>query len=213
MFRMLRNQVADAMAHEAATGELSSYVCGLFADMCGNDPSCAAQIENKSALAIGFIQQYVQATPMLLDAVLEASRAQGVESELMPVLIAAEDYFLQSVDFIPDHLGLVGVVDDAYLAQSLLQRLSDAHKAESGEALLPFDLTASNSLIRRMIGEPSATSLDAAVQEALGLPEVQVSREVLASKVGSLRVNGAPAITAVPTTDGVNLHLGALGNG
>ncbi|MGE3107158.1 MAG: hypothetical protein AB7G11_07025 [Phycisphaerales bacterium] len=212
MFRELQRQVSDALAHEAATGELAAYAMGVFGDMCGNDPSRGTQIETKTELAVAFIRQYVQATPLLLEAIESAAEAANVKHDLLPVLTAAEDYFLQSVDFIPDHLGLAGVIDDAYLAQSLLQVLSDSHKGCCGEALIPFDLAPANALIRRMIGEPTATSLDAAVQEALGLPDVQTARESLARKVKALRLAGAPAFPALAIDDDMNLQLGALGN-
>lgn len=212
MFKALRNQVADALAHESATGELTCYVCGVFADMCGNDPACAAKIELNAAQAIGFIRQYVGSTPRLLDAVHDASRAAGVESSLIPVLVAAEDYFLRSVDFIPDHLGLVGVLDDAYLAHSLLQQLSDSHRASTGAPLLPIDLARANALVRHMLGPTATNSLDAAVQEALGLPEVQLARESLAQRIKSLPLAPLELVTSIPDAAGMNLQLGALGN-
>ncbi len=211
MLRRLTRQVADALDHETATHALSTYIRSVFCEQCGSDPHCADAIESRTELTLAFIRQYVQASPMLLSAVLAAAAQADVEGDLNPVLIAAEDYFLQSVDFIPDHLGLVGMVDDAYLTQSLLQAISDSHRARTGAALLPFDLAPANILMRRLIGEPTATALDAAVREAIGLPDVQIAREHLAAKVKSLRLEmNTWIVPPKSTSDDMDIHLGAL---
>lgn len=211
MIRKLKAQVVDALDHEAATHTLATYIRSVFCEQCGSDPHCADAIESRTQLTIGFIREYVQSTPMLLSEVLAAATEAGVYEDLLPVFTVAEDYFLQSVDLIPDHLGLVGMVDDAYLTHSLLQLISDSHRAKTGSTLMPFDLAPANMLMRRLIGEPTATALDAAVREAIGIPEVQVARERLAAKVKSLRL-ATTADVGVPVTavDDMDVHLGAL---
>jgi uncharacterized membrane protein YkvA (DUF1232 family) len=211
MIRKLTTQVADALDHETATHTLSTYIRSVFCEQCGSDPHCADAIESRTELSVAFIRQYVQATPMLLDAVMKGAHDAGVIGELVPVLTAAADYFMQSADFMPEHLGLLGMVDDSYLTHSMLQALSESHQIRTGSSLLPFDLGPANSLMRRMIGEPTATALDAAVREAIGLPNVQVARERLASKVKSLKLAQSQCINAPQTwADDMDIHLGAL---
>jgi hypothetical protein len=93
-----------------------------------------------------------------------------------------------------------------------VQRLCDSHHAKTGVRLMSIDLTPANELMRRMIGEPVATALDATVREIMGLPDVQTARERLQKCVARLKVRmPQPYEGEVTLGDDLDLHIGALG--
>ncbi len=211
MLKNLMNQVEDAIAREAATRELATYVRGFFSDQCGGDPRRAGDIESKTDFAMSFIFSYVQGAPALLASLFRAGRDAGVHDDLIPVFLAAEDYFLQSADVLPDHLGLAGLADDAYLAQSLLWRLSFEHFRLTFSPLIPYELSPANALMRTMIGEPAATTLDAGIDAAMGVRDVQIAREHLAQKVRTLQLDIPPPPALPPgANQGMELRLASL---
>lgn len=212
MLNRLERQVNDALAHEDATQALARLIRGIMIERYGSDPRRADVIEQHTDAALAFIRTYVANTPAVIRSMMEASSDAGVSDDLMPVFVAADDYFLQAVDFIPDHLGLVGLLDDSYMVQALVQRICDAHFSRTQVRLLTFNLTPANTLVRHMIGEPMATALDATVRHVMELPDVQTARERLERCVARLKMRLAdPYTTCVCPFDDLDLHLGALG--
>lgn len=210
--KRLERKVVDALAHEQATGTLARMVRGVMIECHGSGSRHADLIERRSEEALAFIQKYVRSTPDIVQAMIEAASDAGLSDDLAPVFIAGEDYFLRTQDYIPDHLGLAGVTDDAYMVQALVQRLCDSHHAKTGVRLMSIDLTPANELMRRMIGEPVATALDATVREIMGLPDVQTARERLQKCVARLKVRmPQPYENEVAPGDDLDLHIGALG--
>ena len=65
--------------------------------------------------------------------------------------------------------------------------------------------------MRRMIGEPVATALDATVYEILILPDVQTARERMEKSMARLKMRmPQPYETEMISGDDLNLHIGAL---
>ena len=209
--RQLERKVTDAMAHEQGTGVLTRMVRGVMIDRHGSGPHSAELIETRTEQAMAFINRYVEAAPEIVASLMDAASDAGLSDDFAPVFLAAEDYFLRSQDYIPDHLGLAGVTDDAYVVQSLVQRLCDMHHARTGTRLLSVDLTPANELMRRMIGEPVATALDATVYEILILPDVQTARERMEKSMARLRMRmPQPYEAEMVSGDDLNLNIGAL---
>jgi hypothetical protein len=209
--RQLQRKVTDAVAHEQGTGVLTRMVRGVMIDCHGPGAHRAELIETRTEQAMAFIHRYVEATPEIVASLMDAASDAGLSDDFSPVFVAAEDYFMRAQDYIPDHLGLAGVTDDAYMVQSLVQRLCDMHHARTGTRLLSLDLTPANELMRRMIGEPVATALDATVYEILGLPDVQTARDRLEKSMTRLKMRmPQPYETELISGDDLNLHIGAL---
>ena len=70
----------------------------------------------------------LEQVPDLIDAVAEAAAAARVGDAVAPILEAAEEYFLDADDLLPDSLGILGLMDDMYLALSLLQSVSEQYR-------------------------------------------------------------------------------------
>lgn len=128
--------------------------------------------------AMQFVIEYVEHAPALIEMIEQSATEAGIYDEVSPILKAAEDYFLAADDLIPDNLGLLGLMDDAYLAHCLIQAIADRYKAQLGSDLLPADMAETNALFRNLVEEPCATMLDERVRATLnGLtvePEIQM---------------------------------------
>ncbi len=125
---------------------------------------------------VGLVIAYIEHAPALMMAIDEAAAQKGVQADVQAILNATENYFLAPDDIIPDHYGLVGLLDDAYLSHSLMEAISERHKLQSGRSLLPIEAHALNTFIRRLIGVPFISILDehvSATMESLGVePEI-----------------------------------------
>lgn len=116
---------------------------------------------------VAFVKLYIQLVPVYLGQGSVAARQAGLSEEMAQMGSALESYWFQRDDTIPDHLGLIGVMDDAYASLSLLQSLSDYCKQSTGQSLITIDLTGPNKFIRTLIGEPAATMLDQQVNATI----------------------------------------------
>ena len=87
-------------------------------------------------------------------------RVVGLQSEMKLILETVQSYWVEGDDVIPDELGVIGLLDDAYCSMTSLQAVSDHYRLQAGKHLFPDDLTAANKAMRRIIGEPYATELD-----------------------------------------------------
>jgi uncharacterized membrane protein YkvA (DUF1232 family) len=165
----IRKQIRQALAHDAKTGTVAQLYCQACR-VSGREPT-QADVEG----AVTFVRQYVEHAPAILEALQTAASEAGVIQQVMPILEAAENYFLQPMDFIPDQLGLVGLTDDAYVVHVLVQKAAGQYEQQTGHRLLPLqmDFSQANAMMRTLIGEPVATQLDMAVAQTFVAPQLQ----------------------------------------
>ena len=123
--------------------------------------------ESEAEKVVDFVAEYIEYAPALMMIIEEAAAATGAEADVQPILDATEDYFLAPDDIIPDHYGLVGLLDDAYLTHTLVEAISDRYKSRTGESLLSIDVHETNMFMRRLIGEPFVGILDEHVSTTL----------------------------------------------
>lgn len=116
---------------------------------------------------IELLCEYVERAPQLLDSCWSAAQQAGVAEEAAPILETAAHYFIEPQDFIPDQMGLYGLIDDAYLTHCFVGQTSDLYRQYSGTPLLPLDLAPMNAVARAVIGEPLASQLDQAVDATI----------------------------------------------
>ena len=164
---------------------------------------------------VNFVREYVEHAPALLDQIFTAAKKAGILNQVKPILEAAEEYFFAPIDVIPDHLGLLGLVDDAYLTHSLVQAISNMYQANSGSTLLPLDLTEVNQFIRNLIGEPQASMLDAGVANVLNGTAFQQSLNQFLQLSPGTMINMAggpdPIWGNASVEEIANVRLGAMG--
>ena len=113
--------------------------------------------------AVSFAREYVEHVPYYLEQGDSAAKQLGLAAEMGQMLRELEAYWFEANDIIPDHLGLMGLTDDAYASILLLQSLSDYCQATLGRPLLQQNLTQANQAMRQVIGEQAASLLEQSV--------------------------------------------------
>ncbi len=157
----IQRQIEAAKAVERRTGILYRAVANLAKQ---NGVSISALQAGK---VTDFVVAYIEQAPAIMRVVEETAAKNGELPSVQAILDAIEDFFLLPDDIIPDHLGLAGLLDDAYLAHTLLATISGECESQSGNSLLPIGACESNSFIRRLIGEPFVSMLDEHVSKIL----------------------------------------------
>jgi uncharacterized membrane protein YkvA (DUF1232 family) len=162
---------------------------------------------------VSFVSEYIEHAPALMTLIEKAAANSGAQHHVQPILDATEIYFLAPDDIIPDHLGLVGLLDDAYLTHSLIQTISDRYKSQSGKSLLPLETHNDNAFVRRLIGEPFVSILDDRVSATLGDLSVQqnISQTMIALGQMNLSSGPDPIWGNAHGSGTVDARLGAIG--
>ena len=162
----IRTQIEEGKIIEQQSGVLRLAVV----DLAKLDGVRVTELQVKKI--IDFVTEYIEHAPALMMIIEETAAMNGAQPDVQPILDVIEDYFLAADDIIPDHYGLVGLLDDAYLTHMLVEAISNRHKSQTGKSLLPIDAHETNTFIRRLIGEPFVSILDEHVATTLdGLSE------------------------------------------
>ncbi|MFC1531038.1 YkvA family protein [Gemmatimonadota bacterium] len=205
----VEGMIADALADEQRTGRLAN----ALRERAAAQGRAAGEEELNGA--VGFVSEYVEHVPAYLRDGLEAARMVGREAEMAEVIREATEYWLTESDIIPDRLGLLGILDDAYCSLTLMQAVSDRHEEESGRALFSRNLKAANASMRNLIGEPTASQIDMYVGTRLSAdPMTQMVRALTAMSAhrGAFPIPKRDRIWGDrPTEEIVQARLGRLG--
>lgn len=114
-----------------------------------------------------FVIAYVEQVPYMLKVAATAAANVGLVEEMEQIVNMVLSYWEQDEDVIPDHLGIIGLLDDAYCSLTTLQAVSDHYQLQTGKHMFPEDLTAANRVMRKIIGDPYVTDLDRFVNNAI----------------------------------------------
>jgi uncharacterized membrane protein YkvA (DUF1232 family) len=114
-----------------------------------------------------FVFSYIEQVPYMMTVAWTAASNVGLENEMRRILEMVESYWAEGDDVIPDDLGVIGLLDDAYCSLTSLQAVSDHYQLQTGKHLFPNDLSVANQAMRRIIGEPYASELDRIVIGAM----------------------------------------------
>ena len=178
----LRASVDEAIAHEQKTGTLARLVLTSLQKRYPSESE--SELSARSDAVVGAIRRYVEAMPAVVDAAVAAAEDAGVRESIEPMFATALSYVDEELDFIPDSLGLAGLVDDAYLVHNLMQEMSQRHRALTGKDLVPAASFEESQRIRRLIGEPTATRLDVAVVAFARRANVKEVVEQVCERIG-----------------------------
>ena len=114
---------------------------------------------------MNFIEHYVETTPSLMDTIWVELDKRGSLPQFQPIFDTMFNYWGAQYDVIPDHLGLVGILDDAYLTKRLLENINAQVSSRAGQPLIAIDLAAENRMMRTLLGELVAVQLEAIVTQ------------------------------------------------
>lgn len=201
----ITRMIQDAVADEERTGRLGKFV-EEAARQRGSKPT-------KDAVrgVVAFVREYAEHVPLFMEQAASAAQQLGLASEMGQMLQELESYWFEDNDLIPDHLGLVGLADDAYATLFLLQALSDYCQTTFGRPLLPLNLTAANQGMRGFIGDPAVSILEQRV--GVTLANAMMHRLLGQISAGGFAFPSAPdPIWGNASIDEiVNARLGAMG--
>lgn len=130
---------------------------------------------------VQFVIGYVEQVPYMLKVASTAAANVGLENEMEQILDMVRSYWSLDLDVIPDHLGVIGLLDDAYCSLSSLQSVSDHYQLQTGKYLFPDDLSAANRVMRKIIGDPYVEELDRFVTKAVKEAGIMQAVKLLAS--------------------------------
>lgn len=175
--------------------------------------SGASLTTQQQADCLAFVTAYVCETPDIMEAAFHAAQQAEVLRLVEPIFEAAIRYWVEPHNYIPDDLGLIGLVDEAYLTRLFMETISNLHQQQTGGPLLHIDLGPPNRVMRNLIGEPVATQLDAVVGHTVATQAVQTGIQQLSVFTGGLGL-GVPHVGRPSYYDiqhEVDVRLGAMG--
>ena len=172
----IRKQIRQAWDDEARSGAFARLIRQQLEHTgasAGDDSSTVADILDSWRAQLELIPELFH---NLRDAAEEAWIADGVE----PVLAMAQHYFVDPDDVLPDRHGVLGLLDDMYLALSVIHAVSEAQRTRVGQPLLDADLTDLIDAVRPLFTGQRLAALDARIEQSLARPELVRSLEQLA---------------------------------
>lgn len=175
----IRNMIAKASKVEEKTGILHKLLYNSL------KVQSAEMKEQGAKELIPAIKNYIAHVPDLLDEAERVTRNTPWWIYVSPILEASQQYFFNPEDLIPDRLGLIGLLDDAYLAHTLLQSVSDRFKLQYGKPLLSEDMTDANAYIRNFLGKDISSALDNYARTLIEGPDIQSMIQQLFAYAGN----------------------------
>ncbi|MCS6303495.1 MAG: hypothetical protein H8K07_07505 [Nitrospira sp.] len=160
---------------------------------------------------VNFVREYAEHVPLFLEQASSAAQQMGLAAEMGQMLQELERYWFEANDLLPDHLGLLGITDDAYATLLLLQNLSDYCHSTFGRPLLQQNLTAANQSIRGLIGDPVVSIIEQRVSITMANAMIQRIVGQITSGGFSLPTRPDPIWGNASIDEIVNTRLGAMG--
>ena len=157
----IRDTIALAKLHEKQHGHLIK----LMNHHVPSNKHFSVRFPEKDAIAnmVKFVIAYIEQVPDIIDAARAITKKAKIQEYAEPFFSLAEDYFLKLPEIITGDIGLINLIDEAYLAHRLIEEMNDRYMIRSSISLIPIDMTMTNLIIHRFIGEPFANELDEAV--------------------------------------------------
>ncbi|TCS18455.1 hypothetical protein EV278_101440 [Caulobacter sp. BK020] len=123
-----------------------------------------AMTDDDARFLIDQTKAVLSIVPNTLSAAGAAAKGAGYErvvAELTKRLVA---YWAEANDVVPDHLGMIGVLDDAYCTLAALDRMSKACAARTGRSLVDGDLGETLKFLHWLLGDAIIARLNALVE-------------------------------------------------
>ncbi len=155
-FEAMRQRINEAFEQEEATGVAMARLEERLGD------------EGDAEEAMEFLTVYARQTPDLLQQVYASCQGTPMEVVNIPVYNVIIQYFFDDHDVVPDSDGVLGLLDDVYLARRILERVLLTVGASPAN-VAPIE--ASNDHARKILGEQFAAQLDSRVDQTLQHPD------------------------------------------
>ena len=174
--KAIESKIAELCAESDTEPELRDLLAAV-AEQRGVEPQ-----PEDLARGARFVVSYIEQVPYMMKIAWTAATNVGLEQEMKRILEMVESYWAEGDDVIPDELGTIGLLDDAYCSLTSLQSVSDHYRLQTGKHLFPNDLGEANRAMRRIIGEPYASELDRLVIRTMKTTGLTAAVESLAGE-------------------------------
>ncbi len=187
----IRHVIAEAIAGEARTGSLRRYFQQRLAEL-----ESRLELPDRDPVdaLVGFTRRYIEYVPQFLERLREQSASAGMGQEVGAFLNLAEDFFLAPPDDLEGEQGLHALLDEAFLAQRLIEEANDRFWYGLGRPLVNVDMTRANIIAHHLVGEPLATRLELLVDRSIGL----LARHLGPSRAGDRRRERRDGLDVLP---------------
>jgi hypothetical protein len=118
---------------------------------------------------VGFVEKYIDYVPEFIEYVTQSSLEHGLHDSVEPFIHMAEDFFLAPPNELDGEAGLQSLLDEAFLAQRLIEEVNDRYMQWRRTPLLPVDMTRVNIIVHHLIGDAPANRLDGMVLERVSM--------------------------------------------
>ncbi|MHC4741976.1 MAG: hypothetical protein ACYS8Z_08705 [Planctomycetota bacterium] len=201
----IEKMIKKAVAEEKRSGRLKKAI-EQTAKQNGLQPNAKAVND-----IVKLVREYVEHVPFYLKQGSSAAQQMNLGTEMGQMLQELENYWFEVDDLMSDHLGLMGLMDDAYATLLLLQALSDYCQASFGRPLLPQNLTVANQGMRQLIGDQIAAIIEQRVGVTIGNAMMQKVLEQVTASGFAFPAGPDPVWGNASIDEVVNARLGALG--
>jgi uncharacterized membrane protein YkvA (DUF1232 family) len=173
---VIRKQIRRAWDDEARSGAFAGLIRQQLersGASAGDDSSTVGDILNSWRAQLELV-------PDLFQNLRDAAEEAGIAAQVDPVLEMAQHYFVDPDDVLPDHHGVLGLLDDMYLALSVIHAVSEAQRQRAGQPLMDADLTDLIEAVRPLFTGYRLAALDQRIEQSLARPELARSIQQLA---------------------------------
>ncbi|MDH5228635.1 MAG: YkvA family protein [Gammaproteobacteria bacterium] len=117
--------------------------------------------------AVDLVSTYINQILIVLDRAQQHPHGAGESETIAPLIQIAANYFIEPMDYIPDRIGIYGLLDDAYLCLRMLEAIDHVYVRQCGSHLLPMNLAPMNQSISFFFGSTLRTQLDTEIKHAV----------------------------------------------
>lgn len=123
--------------------------------------------KNTGQQLLDFVSLYIRSVPNLLNDLQTVAAEKGLSHSVQPLVDIALEFFKLSSRALGKRSGLAALMVKSYLAHRLLEEVNDACLFHTGTAIIPMDMSFTNTIIHTLIGEPFANDMDQLVNSAV----------------------------------------------
>lgn len=123
--------------------------------------------DNAGQQLLDFVSLYIRSVPKLLNDLENVATEKNLIDSVQPLIDIAMAFFKLSSEDLGRRSGLAALMVKAYLAHRLLEEVNDACLFHTGTAIMPMDMSFTNTIIHTLIGEPFANDMDQLVEDAV----------------------------------------------
>ena len=158
----IRETIAEACSQEQQSRSLHRFFSGRLDEL---RQRLVLPSESPVDALVDFARRYIEYVPDFLDQI----EAQGRQGETQGYVNMAADFFLAPPGVVAEDQGLKALLDEAFLAQRLLEEVNDQQLCQRAPPLLCLDMTRANIIVHHLLGDGLASRLEELVRQCLYL--------------------------------------------